>query len=118
METRRKLTLAAGGICGVFASLLLLLAAFLAVIGADARQPIVFAVISVFPLLIAIACLSKPHRTPALRLVGGITAFAMVGIILNSFLNPDVEIGRLGRSMYFGILTGSIALAATGRWPS
>lgn len=118
MDTRRKLTLFAGGICAVFASVLMLLAIFLAITGSDTRQPAVFAVISVFPLLIAIACLSPNHRTTALRCVGGITAIAMIGIIINSFVNPDVEIGRRGRAIYFAMLAGSVAIAVKGRWPS
>ncbi len=118
METRRKLTLFAGVISAVFAALLLALAVFLALTTGDARQSTVFAIISVFPLLIAIACLSRRHRTIALRLVGGVTAIAMTGIIINSFVKPDIEIGRRGRAIYFAILAGAVAIAAKGRWPS
>jgi hypothetical protein len=49
MTTRNNLTLVAGVLSAVIAGSLLLLAAFLTMIGTDARQPIVFAVISVCP---------------------------------------------------------------------
>lgn len=118
MNARRNLTLFAGIVCAIFAGLLLLLAAFLAVTGASVRDPIVFAVISVFPMLIAIACLSAKHRTPALRLVGGITAFAIAGILIDSFVNPKVEVPWKGRTIYFVMMAGAATIAAKGRWPS
>jgi hypothetical protein len=115
---RSNLTLVAGVLAALISGALLLLAAFLAMIGADARQPVLFAVISVFPLLIAIACLSAKHRTAALRLVGCITAIVMAGVLINSFVNPDVEIGRRGRGLYFAMCIGAAMLAFKGRWPS
>ncbi|QDT04367.1 hypothetical protein K227x_27580 [Rubripirellula lacrimiformis] len=118
MTTRQTLTLLSGIVSAVFATLLLSLALFLALTGSSARQPIIFAVISVFPLLIAIACLSSKHRTPAIRLVGGITALALAGVLLNSFVNPQPEIGRLGPTTYLAMCAGGVAIAANGRWPS
>jgi cell division protein FtsW (lipid II flippase) len=118
MDFRRKLTLLAGIICGFIALLLLLLAVFLAFSTGDIGQSAVFAVISVFPLLIAIACLRPAYRTIALRLVGGITAAAIGGILLTSYINPDVEIGRRGRACYFATLAGSVVIAVKGSWPS
>lgn len=118
MTTRNNLTLVAGVLSAIIAGSLLLLAAFLTMIGTDARQPIVFAVISVFPLLTAIACLSAKHRTTALRVVGGVTAVAFAGILINSVVNPDVEIGRRGRGLYLAMCAAAAAIAVKGRWPS
>jgi len=118
MTTRSNLTLVAGVLSAIIAGSLLLLAAFLAMIGADARQPIMFAAISIFPLLIAVACLSAKHRTTALRVVGGITAVAIAGILINSFINPDLETSRRGRGMYLATCVGAAAIAVKGRWPS
>lgn len=118
MTMRSNLTLVAGVLSAIIAAALLLLAAFLAIIGADARQPVVFAVISVFPLLIAIACLSPKRRTSALRIVGCITAVATGGILIYSFVNPDIEIGRRGRGLYVATCIGAAMIAVKGRWPS
>ncbi len=118
MTTRQNLTLLSGIASAVFAALLLLLALFLALTGSSVRQPIIFSVIAVFPLLISIACLSSKHRTPAIRMVGGITALAMAGILLNSFVNPQPDVGRKGRAVYFAMCAGAAAIAVKGRWPS
>lgn len=117
MNPRQKFAFFAGILCAVFASLLLILAVFLLSVG-DGRSALVFSVISIFPLLIAIACLSPTRRTPALRIVGAITALVMAGLLINSFVNPNKEIDWSSRRLYTIMLTGALAIAIKGRWPS
>lgn len=118
MTTRNKLALLAGLLSATFAAVLLLLGAFIAISGGDARQSLLGPVVSIFPLLIAIACLSPRHRTPALRAVGGITAVAMAGILIASYVRADVEQTRRGRAIYFMTFLGAAGIAVKGRWPS
>lgn len=115
---RRALALIAGIASALFAALLLALAAFLAIMGADIREPVVFALVSIFPALIAIACLRPGLRTPALRLIGGITCLAMAGMLIGSYIYPNEHVGRRGRGIYFAMCAAAGALAVKGRWPS
>lgn len=118
MASRQFLTLFAGIVTAIFAGLLLTLAAFLAFTGTRMNEPIVLALISIFPLLIAIACLSPKRRTSALRLVGGITALATGGLLIASFVSSDVEMDRRGRGICVVTMLAAAAIAVKGRWPS
>lgn len=117
MNGRQRLTLFAGIVCAVFVSLLWALALFLVVFG-DMGGAILCTVISLFPLLIAIACLNAKRRTLALRLVGGITALMMAAILISSYVNPNNNIDWRGRLVYSAMLSGALGVAIKGRWPS
>ena len=118
MTARKTLTLFAGVVSATLVVLLLALAAFLAVSGAGMREPTLFVVISVFPLLIAVACLCPSRRTVALRLVGGITSLVIAGILIAAFVSPEIELNRRQRAIYVAVIVGAAAIAVKGRWPS
>lgn len=108
----------AGIVAAIIAGLLLTLAVFLVFAGTRMNEPITMALISIFPLLIAVACLSPKRRTTALRLVGGITALATGGLLIASFVSPDVELDRKGRGICVVTMLAAAAIAVKGRWPS
>ncbi|TWU05715.1 hypothetical protein [Stieleria varia] len=118
MKSRSSLAIAAGIISALFAGVLLSLSAFLALTESTAGSPLSFALMSVFPMLVALACLGQKWRTVALRMVGGVTALVVGWILIQSYINPEIKVGRTGRGLYVAMCVGAISIAAKGRWPS
>lgn len=114
--SRSPLVLLVGAVCGVIAVFFLALAAFLAVTGSAMTQPLMFGVMSLFPLAISIALLVRRYREPALRTVAGISCLILGATLVLSFFSPNVEIGS-GTTLYGGMCGALGVWAVTGRLP-
>ncbi len=117
MKSSRNTMRILGGISAVVIAVIMLAMAGLMAALEQGRQGLLFAVISVFPILVAIACLSPSARNFALRLVGAITCVSVTGTLIMTFVAPpeDVTFGRRGLLVALAVASG--AMAIKGRWP-
>lgn len=77
---RKKMTLVAVVLAAFTAAVVLLLSVIHSTTTGNFRQAISHAVVSLFPNLIAVACLSERYRTLALRIIAGVGTFSSPGL--------------------------------------
>jgi hypothetical protein len=74
---------------------------------------------SLFPLLIAVACLMPRRRTLAIRCIGAVVCVTFVGILIASFVapnqGPSQRAPRRGALLTIALAAGAMALK--GKWP-
>ncbi|QDV25937.1 hypothetical protein Q31a_43060 [Aureliella helgolandensis] len=115
---RRSLALIAGVVSECFATMLLILATYLAYSGGPLRQWLVLAATAVYPALVGVACLDPPLRTVAIRLLGVLTFIAMTWVLIATYVNPNDNIGNKARCYYVAMCIASAYIAVKGRWPT
>lgn len=100
------------------ASILLAFSGFMFLLEAPPLTWVLAATASVFPALIAIACLMPSRRSFALRIIGGVVSLACIGTLIMSFVAPARENqGRPPHGMLVVIVIAGGAMAVKGKWP-
>ena len=116
--SRSTLPLIAGWLCLVFAVVLFAFSALMLFLQTPPLLCIVIGSTSLFPAMIAVACLLPSKRTIALRLIGAVVCIACVGTLIMSFVTPPGnEQGRPRRGMLVVIAIAGGAMAIKGKWP-
>jgi hypothetical protein len=116
--SRSILPLIAGWLCLVFAVVLLAFSALMLFLQTPPLTCIVIGSTSLFPAMMAVACLLPSKRTIALRLIGAVVCFACVGTLIMSFVTPPGNgQGRPRREILVVIAIAGGAMAIKGKWP-
>lgn len=117
-QSRSILPLLAGWMCLGLAAIMLAFSILMFFLETSLQTCIAFGCISLFPALIAVACLMPRWRTIALRMIGAVVCLACVGTLIMSFVNPsDTGQPRPRRGMIVVIALATGAMALKGRWP-
>ncbi len=116
--SRSILPLIAGWLCLVFAVVLFAFSALMLLLQTPPLTCIVIGSTSLFPAMIAIACLLPSKRTIALRLIGAVVCVACVGTLIMSFVTPPGNgQGRPRRGILVVMAIAGGAMAIKGKWP-
>lgn len=115
--SRRRLTSIAGWICVLVAVFLVSFAGVMLTIGTRPIDCLKTASTSLFPALVAVACLWPSKRTIALRLIGGVICLACIGTFVFLFVNPPNDDVPIRRGTLLLIAVAGGAMAIKGKWP-
>lgn len=116
--SRSILPLIAGWLCLVFAAVLLAFSVLMLLLQTPPLTCIVIGSTSLFPAMVAVACLLPSKRTIALRLIGAVVCIACVSTLVMSFVTPPGNgQGRPRRGMLAVIAIAGGAMAVKGKWP-
>lgn len=117
-STRSGLTLMVGWLCLLFAIMLIVFGVFMFLLQTPPATAIAFGCLSLFPGLIAVACLIPSKRTVALRMIGGIVFLASFGTLIATFVklgDGNIPYSRRGLLLVVALAGGTMAIK--GRWP-
>ncbi len=116
--SRRVLPLIAGWLCLVFAVVLLAFSAFMLLLQTPPLTCLVIGSTSMFPAMVAVACLLPSKRTIALRFIGAVVCIACIGTFIMSIVAPSKnEPRRTQRGMLIVAAIAGGAMAIKGKWP-
>ncbi len=90
-KPRSVLTIVAGWLCVVFAIIMILFCVLMFLLEVPMGICLGIGATSLFPILIAVACLVPSKRTMALSVIGGVLCAGCVGGLIMSFVNPPPE---------------------------
>jgi peptidoglycan/LPS O-acetylase OafA/YrhL len=119
MNTSRSiLPMIAGWLCLVVAVILLAFSVFMFLVQTPPQICIAIGCTSLFPALVAVACLLPKMRTMALRCIGAVVCLGCLGAFVVSFVSPprDGE-GRPRRGILLVVAIAGGAMAIKGKWP-
>lgn len=116
--SRSVLPLIAGWLCLIFAVVLLAFSAFMILLQTPPLTCLVIGGTSMFPAIVAVACLLPSKRTIALRFIGAVVCVACIGTFIMSVVNPTGnEQGRSRRGLLLVAAIAGGAMAIKGKWP-
>lgn len=75
---------------------------------------------SLFPLIVAVACLMPRYRSLAIRVIGAIVCLVCIGMFASYYFGDgpqEIGTSRRGRSLLIALGVGGAAMAVKGRWP-